>query len=56
MVLSINSKLSLNLGIIGAVLQYITPLTIAPAVAMIGLALFPVAGNTASSNWGIAMG
>ena len=43
-------------GIVGLVLKYITPLTIAPAVAMIGLALFDVAGDHAASNWGIAMG
>ena len=43
-------------GIIGIVLNYITPLTIVPAVAMIGLALFDVAADHASTNWGVAMG
>ena len=43
-------------GIIGMLLRYITPLTIAPAVSMIGLALFDVAGEHAASNWGISMG
>lgn len=43
-------------GIIGICLKYITPLTIAPAVTMIGLALFDVAANHAATNWGIAAG
>ncbi|CAG7834205.1 unnamed protein product [Allacma fusca] len=42
------------LGIVGLVLKYITPLTIAPAIAMIGISLFTVAGQHASSNWGIS--
>ena len=37
-------------------LRFITPLTIAPAVTMIGLALFDVAALYASKNWGVAMG
>lgn len=41
-------------GIIGLVLRYITPLTIAPAVAMIGLALFDVSADMASKHWGVA--
>ena len=43
-------------GIIGIMLKYITPLTIAPAVTMIGLALFDVAAAYAAKNWGVAMG
>jgi len=43
-------------GIIGIMLKYITPLTIAPAVTMIGLALFDVAALYAAKNWGVAMG
>eukprot|EP00093_Oithona_nana_P004998 04998.XXX_115818_113896_1 [CDS] Oithona nana genome sequencing. len=43
-------------GIVGLVLKYITPLTIVPAVSMIGLALFDVAGDYAAKNWGVAMG
>eukprot|EP00095_Tigriopus_kingsejongensis_P001031 maker-scaffold587_size153100-snap-gene-0.29 protein:Tk01031 transcript:maker-scaffold587_size153100-snap-gene-0.29-mRNA-1 annotation:"hypothetical protein DAPPUDRAFT_302649" len=42
-------------GIIGFMLHYITPLTIAPAVAMIGLALFPAASHLASKNWPISL-
>ena len=37
-------------------LNYITPLTIAPSVTMIGLALFESAAQNASGHWGIAIG
>ena len=40
----------------GLILRFITPLTITPAVAMIGIALFEPASNHASSHWGIAIG
>ena len=43
-------------GIVGMVLRFITPLTIVPAVSMIGLALFDVAGDYAAKDWGVAMG
>ena len=43
-------------GIIGLILDYITPMTIAPAVSMIGLSLFKDAADKASGNWGIATG
>ena len=43
-------------GIIGLILRFITPLTIAPAVSMVGLALFEVAGSYAAGHWGIAIG
>ena len=43
-------------GIIGLILRFITPLTITPAVSMVGLALFEVAGSYASGHWGIAIG
>ncbi len=43
-------------GMVGALLRYITPLTISPAVAMIGLSLFPVAADKAAENWWISMG
>eukprot|EP00094_Tigriopus_californicus_P011188 TCALIF_10797-PA protein Name:"Similar to Slc23a1 Solute carrier family 23 member 1 (Mus musculus)" AED:0.17 eAED:0.17 QI:0/0.91/0.84/1/0.83/0.76/13/482/578 len=42
-------------GIIGMVLQFITPLTIAPAVSMIGLSLFPAASALASKSWPISL-
>ncbi|XP_059471027.1 solute carrier family 23 member 2 [Neocloeon triangulifer] len=44
------------LGLIGLVLKYITPLTIAPTVALIGLCLFDAAAREASGNWWIAAG
>ena len=44
------------IGILGLVLDYITPLTIAPAVAMIGISLFSNASNLAQEQWGIAIG
>ena len=42
-------------GIIGVMLRWITPLTIVPAVTMIGLALFEAASYNAQNNWGIAI-
>ena len=35
--------------------RWITPLTITPAVAMIGIALFDAASYNAQGNWGIAI-
>ena len=43
-------------GIIGIMLKYITPLTIAPSVAMIGISLFGSANKLCAGNWGISMG
>ncbi|XP_076361007.1 solute carrier family 23 member 1-like [Tachypleus tridentatus] len=42
-------------GIIGFLLQWITPLAIVPTVALIGLSLFEEAAFSASKNWGIAI-
>ncbi|OXA57747.1 solute carrier family 23 member 2 [Folsomia candida] len=42
-------------GIIGLILKYITPLTVAPAIAMIGLSLFKVSAQHAAANWGISI-
>ena len=45
------------LGIVGLVLKYVTPLTIAPAVTMIGLSLFSIVSNDfASQNWAVSLG
>ena len=45
------------LGIVGLVLKFVTPLTIAPAVTMIGLSLFSVVSDSfASTNWAISLG
>ena len=45
------------LGVVGLVLKFVTPLTIAPAVTMIGLSLFSVVSDAfASTNWAISLG
>ncbi|XP_020391140.2 xan_ur_permease domain-containing protein isoform X1 [Rhincodon typus] len=41
-------------GLIGILMQYIGPLTIAPTISLIGLALFDSVGNDAGSHWGIS--
>lgn len=43
-------------GLVGRVLKIITPLTIVPTVALVGLTLFEHAAETASKHWGIAVG
>lgn len=43
-------------GIIGSFLRFVTPLTIAPTVALVGLTLFDHAAAAASQQWGIAAG
>lgn len=43
-------------GLIGKVLKIVTPLTIVPTVALVGLTLFEHAAETASKHWGIAVG
>ncbi|XP_050345921.1 solute carrier family 23 member 2 [Nymphalis io] len=43
-------------GIIGSLLRFVTPLTIAPTVALVGLTLFDHAAEAASQQWGIAAG
>ncbi|XP_033331229.2 solute carrier family 23 member 1 [Megalopta genalis] len=43
-------------GIIGYLLKFITPLTIAPTVSLVGLSLFENAADAASQHWGIAAG
>lgn len=43
-------------GLIGRALRIVTPLTIVPTVALVGLSLFEHAGATASAQWGIAAG
>ncbi|XP_078272603.1 xan_ur_permease domain-containing protein [Rhinoraja longicauda] len=41
-------------GIIGYLMLYIGPLTIAPTISLIGLSLFDTAGNDAGAHWGIS--
>ncbi|XP_040503010.1 solute carrier family 23 member 1 isoform X2 [Gallus gallus] len=42
------------LGLPGALLSYIGPLTVTPTVSLIGLSVFQAAGERAGSHWGIA--
>ncbi|GCB67042.1 xan_ur_permease domain-containing protein [Scyliorhinus torazame] len=41
-------------GLIGFLMRYIGPLTIAPTISLIGLALFDSVGNDAGIHWGIS--
>lgn len=43
-------------GLIGRIIKYVTPLTIVPTVALVGLTLFEHAAQSASQHWGIAVG
>ncbi|KAJ7341528.1 hypothetical protein JRQ81_005733, partial [Phrynocephalus forsythii] len=42
------------MGLPGALLSYIGPLTVTPTVSLIGLSVFQAAGDRAGSHWGIA--
>ncbi|XP_078087159.1 solute carrier family 23 member 1 isoform X2 [Mustelus asterias] len=42
-------------GLPGALLSYIGPLTVTPTVSLIGLSVFQAAGERAGSHWGISM-
>ncbi|XP_031563064.1 solute carrier family 23 member 2-like [Actinia tenebrosa] len=42
-------------GLIGFLLRFIGPLTVAPTITLIGLSLFHVAGEHAGNHWGISM-
>lgn len=42
-------------GLIGLLLRFVTPLAIAPTIALIGLATFQKAAELASSNWPISI-
>ncbi|XP_013865339.1 solute carrier family 23 member 1 [Austrofundulus limnaeus] len=41
-------------GLIGFLMRFIGPLTIAPTISLIGLALYDSAGDKAGSHWGIS--
>ncbi|XP_038636962.1 xan_ur_permease domain-containing protein isoform X2 [Scyliorhinus canicula] len=41
-------------GLIGFLMRYIGPLTIAPTISLIGLGLFDSVGNNAGIHWGIS--
>ncbi|XP_020617462.1 solute carrier family 23 member 2-like isoform X2 [Orbicella faveolata] len=42
-------------GLIGILLRFIGPLTIAPTITLVGVALFHVAAEHAGNHWGISM-
>nr|XP_005989382.1 PREDICTED: solute carrier family 23 member 1 [Latimeria chalumnae] len=42
-------------GLPGALLSYIGPLTVTPTVSLIGLSVFQAAGERAGSHWGISV-
>ncbi|XP_076352597.1 solute carrier family 23 member 1-like [Tachypleus tridentatus] len=42
-------------GVIGIILQWLTPLVIVPSISLIGLSVFKEAASIASKNWGIAI-
>ncbi|CAL1261637.1 unnamed protein product [Larinioides sclopetarius] len=42
-------------GMIGFLLNWITPLAIVPTISLVGLSLFAEAAHSASGHWGIAM-
>ena len=42
-------------GLVGLMLAYIGPLTVAPAITMIGISIFETAGDYSAQNWGIAL-
>lgn len=41
-------------GLIGFLMRFIGPMTIAPTVSLIGLSLYDSAGDKAGSHWGIS--
>ena len=42
-------------GLLGFLLRFIGPLTIAPTITLVGLSLFEVAMGFCAANWGMAM-
>lgn len=42
-------------GLVGLLLRFIGPLTIAPTITLVGVALFSVAADKAGNHWGISM-
>ncbi len=42
-------------GVIGALRRFITPITIGPTIAIIGLGLFQAAADNSAGNWGLAL-
>ena len=42
-------------GLIGYLMRFIGPLTIAPTISLVALPLFDSAGDDAGAHWGIAV-
>lgn len=42
-------------GIVGSILKWVTPLGIAPTIALIGLFLFEEAATLCSKNWAVSI-
>lgn len=42
-------------GLFGLLRKYVTPVTIAPVIALIGLSLFGAAADTSAGHWGLAL-
>lgn len=42
-------------GVVGSLLKWITPLGIAPTIALIGLFLFEEAATLCAKNWAVSM-
>ena len=42
-------------GIIGVLMRFIGPLTIAPTVSLVGIALYPPISEACQHHWGIAV-
>ena len=42
-------------GLIGFLMRFIGPLTIAPTISLVALPLFDSAGDNAGTHWGIAL-
>jgi hypothetical protein len=42
-------------GAIGFLLKYISPISVVPLIALVGLALFDTAANSAAKNWGLGV-
>ena len=42
-------------GAIGFIMRYVGPLTIAPTISLVGLALYPAVTNACQHHWGIAL-
>ncbi|KAM4748804.1 solute carrier family 23 member 1 [Rhinophrynus dorsalis] len=54
----VSSLLEIFIGLVGlpgALLNHIGPLTIAPTISLIGLSVFEAAGQRAGSHWGISI-